>query len=164
MLFKDNRVKSRWGVEIIEDDIKWACTFDELNLKHYRGMSRFCAWYYDTFPLLIEQVKMLKEIKSTSEIPIFMLPLHLTEVVSGDFAKQACGSQSSLTDFKMNMRRNTSHAHLQVGIDEEFTVGEWMKQDDFTETLVFDLRDPEERKVAKQFPGTDFFKTQLDVC
>ena len=66
VLFKDNRMKSRWGVEIIEEDIDWKWPFNELNLKHHRGMARFCAWYYDCFPLLIEQIKMLKEIKRES--------------------------------------------------------------------------------------------------
>ena len=29
MLFKDNRIKGRWAVEIIEDDVEWSGTFDE---------------------------------------------------------------------------------------------------------------------------------------
>ena len=87
MLFKDNRQSSRWGVDIIEDDINWKQPFNELDLKHYGGMARFCAWYYDCYPLLMEQVNMLKEIKKESQIPVFMLPLHLTENKQGDFAK-----------------------------------------------------------------------------
>ena len=40
VLFKDNRTKSRWGIEIREDDIVWDCTFNELKLKDYSGMAR----------------------------------------------------------------------------------------------------------------------------
>ena len=54
VLFKDNRTRSRWGVEIIEDDITWEWNFNELKLKDYSGMARFQAWYYDCYPLLIE--------------------------------------------------------------------------------------------------------------
>ena len=85
-----------------------------------------------------------------------MLPLHLTENKQGDFAKQVGGSQSSLSGY--NMRRNSSHAHFSVDQDSEFTVGEWMKQEDFSETLVLDLRTSEERKVAKEFVNRTYFK------
>ena len=105
---------------------------------------------------------MLREIKRESNFPVFMLPLHLTENKQGDFARQAGGSQSSLSNY--NMRRNSSHAHFNVGLDQEFTVGEWMKQEDFTETLVLDMRTSEERKVAKEFINPSYFKPHVDVC
>ena len=38
-----------------------------------------------------------------------------------------------------------------------------MKQEDFTETLVLDLRTSEERKVAKEFVNRTFFKQHVDV-
>ena len=56
------------------------------------------------------------------------------------------------------MRRNSSHAQFNIEEDQEFTVGEWMKQEDFTETLVLDLRTSEERKVAKEFVNRTYFK------
>ena len=53
---------------------------------------------------------------------------------------------------------------MKVEDDKEFTIGEWMTAEDFTETLVFDLRSDEEVKVRKQFACKSFFKTQIDVC
>ena len=35
---------------------------------------------------------------------------------------------------------------------------------DFREIVVFDLRTEEEVKVRQQFPGREFFKTDLDIC
>ena len=35
---------------------------------------------------------------------------------------------------------------------------------DFREIVVFDLRTEEEVKVRQQFPGREFFKTDLEIC
>ena len=85
MLFKDNRIKGRWGVEVIEDDIEWSKPFDECSLKKSDGLGKVYAWYYDKHPLLAETVKKLRTIKEESQTPVFMIPCHLIESPSNEF-------------------------------------------------------------------------------
>ena len=54
VLFKDERIQSRWKIDILESDIDWEANFHELKLKNHKGLDRMCTWYYDSYPLLIE--------------------------------------------------------------------------------------------------------------
>ena len=96
MLFKDNRIKGRWAVEIIEDDVEWSGTFDECQLKKTDGLGKLCAWYYDSHPLLAETVKRLRAIKEESQTPVFMIPSHLIESPVNDFGLQTGGPSEQI--------------------------------------------------------------------